>query len=153
VSNYRPCCCTPSALNIDVTQDRMRTMHDGIMIGIGTAMNDNPQLNGAYLIIFRVLYDHQINDPFWQSAISHFLHRTRISSTITTRALLLLTLIFGFHPRVSSLSMRRRVQVLRRGSSPQLRQRSRGSSQTKTTEKSGNNGRPVVTYYRMLVSP
>lgn len=39
----------------------MRTMHDGIMIGIGTAMNDNPQLNGAYLVIIF----HQINDPFW----------------------------------------------------------------------------------------
>jgi 2,5-diamino-6-(ribosylamino)-4(3H)-pyrimidinone 5'-phosphate reductase len=24
----------------------MRTMHDGILIGIGTAVNDNPQLNG-----------------------------------------------------------------------------------------------------------
>lgn len=24
----------------------MRTMHDGILIGIGTALNDNPQLNG-----------------------------------------------------------------------------------------------------------
>ena len=23
-------------------------MHDGILIGIGTAVNDNPQLNGAY---------------------------------------------------------------------------------------------------------
>lgn len=154
MSNYRPCCCSPLALNIDVTQDRMRTMHDGIMIGIGTAMSDNPQLNGAYLvIIFRVLYDRQINDLFWQSAISLFLHRTRISSTTTTRALLFLTLIFDFHPRVSSLSMRRRVQALCRGSSPQLRQRSRGSSQTKATEKSANNGRPVVTYYRLLVSP
>jgi len=27
----------------------MRTMHDGIMIGIGTAMNDNPQLNVRHL--------------------------------------------------------------------------------------------------------
>jgi len=34
-----------------VTQERMRTMHDGIMIGIGTAVSDNPQLNGVYLVI------------------------------------------------------------------------------------------------------
>ncbi|KAF9270693.1 dihydrofolate reductase [Marasmius fiardii PR-910] len=27
----------------------MRTMHDGIMIGIGTALNDNPQLNTRHL--------------------------------------------------------------------------------------------------------
>lgn len=27
-------------------EERMRTMHDGILIGVGTAMNDNPQLNG-----------------------------------------------------------------------------------------------------------
>jgi riboflavin biosynthesis pyrimidine reductase len=26
-------------------------MHDGILIGIGTAVNDNPQLNGAYPIV------------------------------------------------------------------------------------------------------
>ena len=25
----------------------MRTMHDAIMVGIGTALNDNPQLNSA----------------------------------------------------------------------------------------------------------
>lgn len=26
-------------------------MHDGILIGIGTAMSDNPQLNGAYPVV------------------------------------------------------------------------------------------------------
>ena len=26
-------------------------MHDGILIGIGTAVNDNPQLNGAYSVL------------------------------------------------------------------------------------------------------
>jgi riboflavin biosynthesis pyrimidine reductase len=26
-------------------------MHDGIMIGIGTAMSDNPQLNGVYPVV------------------------------------------------------------------------------------------------------
>jgi len=29
----------------------MRTMHDGILIGIGTAVNDNPQLNGAHPVV------------------------------------------------------------------------------------------------------
>jgi riboflavin biosynthesis pyrimidine reductase len=43
-------------LNADVTQDRMRTMHDGIMIGIGTAVSDNPQLNGLYPVIISVRF-------------------------------------------------------------------------------------------------
>jgi hypothetical protein len=38
----------------DASQDRMRTMHDGILIGIGTVVNDNPQLNGAYPIMITV---------------------------------------------------------------------------------------------------
>ena len=29
-----------------MNQDRMRTMHDAILIGVGTALNDDPQLNG-----------------------------------------------------------------------------------------------------------
>ena len=64
-------------------------MHDGILIGIGTAVNDNPQLNGAHSCChFRVRYMQPIDVPFWQSAISHFRRRTRTSSTTTTRALL-----------------------------------------------------------------
>jgi riboflavin biosynthesis pyrimidine reductase len=31
-------------------------MHDGILIGIGTAVNDNPQLNGAYTLIVSACY-------------------------------------------------------------------------------------------------
>ena len=30
-------------------------MHDGILIGIGTAVNDNPQLNGTYAILVVVI--------------------------------------------------------------------------------------------------
>jgi hypothetical protein len=98
---------TPSMSNAD---DRMRTMHDGILIGIGTVVNDNPQLNGAYpIMIPRLLYKPSINYPFWQSVISHFPCKTRISSTTTTRGRLFLTHTYDFHPRVSSLPMRRRV--------------------------------------------
>ena len=40
-------------------------MHDGILIGIGTAVNDNPQLNGTYpLIISAASQQLPINDPF-----------------------------------------------------------------------------------------
>ncbi len=36
-------------------------MHDGILVGIGTAVNDNPQLNGAYPItIPRLLYNYRL---------------------------------------------------------------------------------------------
>jgi riboflavin biosynthesis pyrimidine reductase len=31
-------------------------MHDGILIGVGTAVNDNPQLNGAYPIVIPACY-------------------------------------------------------------------------------------------------
>lgn len=32
----------------------MRTMHDGILIGIGTALNDDPQLNSQFIIIIQI---------------------------------------------------------------------------------------------------
>lgn len=32
---------------------RMRTMHQGIMVGIQTVINDDPQLNGACFIHLR----------------------------------------------------------------------------------------------------
>lgn len=32
---------------IVIRNHRMRTMHDAILVGINTAINDNPQLNGA----------------------------------------------------------------------------------------------------------
>lgn len=40
-------------------------MHDGILIGVGTAVNDNPQLNGAYPPIISACSTTPINDPFW----------------------------------------------------------------------------------------
>lgn len=36
-------------------------MHDGILIGVGTALNDNPQLNGSssvYLVAFTTLFEN-----------------------------------------------------------------------------------------------
>jgi riboflavin biosynthesis pyrimidine reductase len=56
-----------SIRNVGASQDRMRTMHDGILIGIGTAVNDNPQLNGAYHIPLSfppATQQQLINDPF-----------------------------------------------------------------------------------------
>jgi riboflavin biosynthesis pyrimidine reductase len=67
-------------------------MHDGILIGIGTAVNDNPQLNGAFILFSSPrAVKTPINDLFWQSVISHFRYRTRIFSTTTTRVLSFLT--------------------------------------------------------------
>jgi 2,5-diamino-6-(ribosylamino)-4(3H)-pyrimidinone 5'-phosphate reductase len=41
-------------------------MHDGILIGIGTAVNDNPQLNGALPVVISACCNIQpINVPFW----------------------------------------------------------------------------------------
>jgi hypothetical protein len=41
-------------------------MHDGILIliGIGTAVNDNPQLNGAYTLIILPAVQHRLMIPF-----------------------------------------------------------------------------------------
>ena len=64
-------------------------MHDGILIGIGTAVNDNPQLNGVHLVVISACGAcDRLVFHFSQSVISHFRCRTRTFSTTTTRALL-----------------------------------------------------------------
>lgn len=40
---------------------RLRTMHDGILIGVGTLLNDNPQLNGEWTIPFVFSRPHLAN--------------------------------------------------------------------------------------------
>lgn len=34
------------ARHLSIRLNRLRTLHDGIMVGIGTVLTDNPQLNG-----------------------------------------------------------------------------------------------------------
>ncbi|KAI0783324.1 dihydrofolate reductase-like domain-containing protein [Abortiporus biennis] len=41
----------------------MRTMHDGILIGIGTALNDNPQLNTRHLPALPSTFPHRYHLP------------------------------------------------------------------------------------------
>ncbi len=45
--------CFCARHHLTIHKDRMRTMHDAILIGIGTALNDNPQLNSMWSSYFR----------------------------------------------------------------------------------------------------
>ena len=47
-------------LRIYIYEERMRTMHDAILVGIGTALNDDPQLNSASNQVLRVSVDSAV---------------------------------------------------------------------------------------------